>query len=197
MAEITGCNLPDRFFRLHAMYEYFMDVKCYVHTVPDSETENVAETDPVRYSVNSNKCSVELPLSHPQDHIFLKKSKVVLLRSRNCSESSVPCVNGGPFWYSFCNALFTIRRYGVNIAKLIRYESTSLKVKASFNRLWIWIRLRLIISVWKRGSFKISNLKLQVTFFLFTCQRKSTNLRPLLYIFVIKLLESRLLVARA
>ena len=146
--------------------------------------QNVAETDPVRYSSNRNKCSVELQLSHLQDH-------------RNCSESSVPGVNGGPFWYSFCNAFFTIRRYSVNIAKVIRYESTSLKVKASFNRLWTWITLRLITSFWKRGSFIVPYLKLQVTFSLFTCHRKSTNLRPLLYIFVIKLLESRLSVARA
>ena len=87
--------------------------------------QNVAETDTVRYSLNRNKCSVELQLYvHPQDH-------------RNCSESSVPGVNGGPIWYSFCNAFFTIRRYSVNIAKVIRYESTSLKVKASFNRLHV------------------------------------------------------------
>ena len=36
---ITECSLSDQFFCLHAMYEYFMVVKGYVHTVPDSEME--------------------------------------------------------------------------------------------------------------------------------------------------------------
>ena len=36
---ITHGNLSDQFFCLDAMYEYFMVVKGYVHTVPDSETE--------------------------------------------------------------------------------------------------------------------------------------------------------------
>ena len=39
VAGIAHCNLSDRFFCLDAMYEYFMVVKGYVHTVPDSETE--------------------------------------------------------------------------------------------------------------------------------------------------------------
>ena len=39
VAWITHGNLSDQFFCLDAMYEYFMVVKGYVHTVPDSETE--------------------------------------------------------------------------------------------------------------------------------------------------------------
>ena len=39
VAGIAHCNLSDQFFCLDAMYEYFMVVKGYVHTVPDSETE--------------------------------------------------------------------------------------------------------------------------------------------------------------
>ena len=41
VAGITHGKLSDQFFCLDAMYqyEYFMVVKGYVHTVPDSETE--------------------------------------------------------------------------------------------------------------------------------------------------------------
>ena len=150
--------LTDSFAFMQCMSMSISSVSKAMFTLYRIVKQNVAETDPVRYSSNRNKCSVELQLSHLQDH-------------RNCSENSVPGVTGGPFWYSFCNTFFTIRRYSVNIAKVIRYESTSLKVKASFNRLWIWIRLRLITSFWKRGSFIVSYLKLQVTFSLFTCHR--------------------------
>ena len=42
MAEITRCILSERFFCVHAMYEYeyFTGVKGYVHALPDSETEH-------------------------------------------------------------------------------------------------------------------------------------------------------------
>ena len=39
VAGITHGQLSDQFFCLAAMCEYFMVVKGYVHTVPDSETE--------------------------------------------------------------------------------------------------------------------------------------------------------------
>ena len=66
MAEITRWNLPDRFFCVHAMYaeyEYFMAVKGYFHTVPDSETERPRNQSSM-YSVNRNECSVDLQVSH-------------------------------------------------------------------------------------------------------------------------------------
>ena len=49
-------NLPDRFFCVHAMYEYdyFMGGKGYFHIVPDSETERPRNQSRM-YSVNRNK----------------------------------------------------------------------------------------------------------------------------------------------
>ena len=61
MGGITRSNLSDRFFCIHAtVYEYFMGVKGYVHTVPDSETERRRKQS----CVNRNKWSVELQVSH-------------------------------------------------------------------------------------------------------------------------------------
>ena len=61
-AYFTRWNLPDRFFCVHAMYEYeyFMGVKGYFHIVPDSETERPRNQS----SMNKNTCSVDLQVSH-------------------------------------------------------------------------------------------------------------------------------------
>ena len=65
MAGIPQWNLPDKFFCIQAMYEYeyFMGVKGYFHIVKDSETERPRNQSSM-YSVNRNKCSVDLQVSH-------------------------------------------------------------------------------------------------------------------------------------
>ena len=64
MAGIPQWNLPDRFFRIQAMYEYeyFMGVKGYFHIVKDSEKKRPRNQSSM-YSVNRNKCSVDLQVS--------------------------------------------------------------------------------------------------------------------------------------
>ena len=85
VAWITHGNLSDQFFCLDAMYEneYFMVVKGYVLTVPDSETKRHRN-----WTVQCEQAA-SAPLCCK---IGIKiESKVVLLRirSRSCSESSV------------------------------------------------------------------------------------------------------------
>ena len=71
----------------------------YVYTVPGNETE--------RQETNPAQCEWEQELDCVVgNNIFSKLSKVNLLRSRNCSESSFPSVNMGLILYSFCNDPF-------------------------------------------------------------------------------------------
>ena len=72
----TQWNLTDRFFCVHAMYEYeyFMGVKG-IFTMYPIVKRNVPETSPVCNSVNRNKWSVELQVSHLKNRALLSPAK--------------------------------------------------------------------------------------------------------------------------
>ena len=71
----------------------------WVHTVPDSEMERCRNWSDTVWTGTS------VPL-HFRSCIFYRWSKVVQLRSKNCSKSNIPSVDRSPIRYTFC---FTIR----------------------------------------------------------------------------------------
>ena len=79
-----------RFLKVHA-------ILCLIHNEKIKNLNMHYETMFTLYRIVKRTAAETDPVQCEQEQV---------LRSKNCSISSVPSVNRGPFLYSFCNALF-------------------------------------------------------------------------------------------